>query len=181
MEDRIILVDEQDQEIGSEEKLAAHRTPMLHRAFSIFLYDDDGPETRVLLQQRALDKYHSGGLWANSCCSHPRVGEVLEEATVRRLEEELGVTGVRLREVGSFVYFHRFREDLYEFEYDHVFIGRYAGDVTPNPEEIAQVRWFTVPELQDELTEDSGRPEGQKKFAPWFPMAAAYALHKLIY
>ena len=62
-----------------------------------------------------------------------------------------------------------------------MFLGRYAGEVTPNPEEIAQVRWFTVPELQDELTEDSGRPEGQKKFAPWFPMAAAYALHKLIY
>ncbi|MBQ3301101.1 MAG: isopentenyl-diphosphate Delta-isomerase, partial [Eggerthellaceae bacterium] len=137
--DRIILVDEQDREVGSEEKLTAHRTPLLHRAFSIFLYDDTGEEPRLLLQQRAYGKYHSGGLWANSCCSHPRVGEVLAEATVRRLQEELGVAGVALTEVGSFVYCHKFRDDLYEHEFDHVFVGRYAGPVKPNPEEIARV------------------------------------------
>ena len=196
-QNRIILVDGQDRETGSEEKLTAHRTPMLHRAFSIFLYDDSGEEVRLLLQQRAPGKYHSGGLWANSCCSHPRVGEVLAEATVRRLKEELGVDGVPLTEVGSFVYCHKFRDDLYEHEFDHVFVGRYAGPVHPDPEEIARVEWIPVSRLRDELrsyearrTAAAGKPQADYDplspdtysdpvFAPWFPKAASFVLEWL--
>ncbi|MBR0373401.1 MAG: isopentenyl-diphosphate Delta-isomerase [Mogibacterium sp.] len=203
--DRIILVDEQDREVGSEEKLTAHRTPLLHRAFSIFLYDDTGEEPRLLLQQRAYGKYHSGGLWANSCCSHPRVGEVLAEATVRRLQEELGVAGVALTEVGSFVYCHKFRDDLYEHEFDHVFVGRYAGPVKPNPEEIARVEWVPVSRLRKDLQSYEARraqatgelqtaenaqellhpqtdaPDtySDPVFAAWFPTAASFVLNWL--
>lgn len=176
MDDRIILVDGQDREIGSEEKLTAHRTPMLHRAFSIFLYDDSGEEPMILLQQRAFDKYHSGGLWANSCCSHPRVSEPLEKAAARRLEEELGVTGVPLTEIGSFVYFHRFRDDLYEYEYDHVFVGPYSGEVLPDSKEIARVRWMPVSELKEELGLCGAPHPARSQFAPWFHKAAACAL-----
>ena len=166
-----MLVDELDRETGSAEKLEAHRVPLLHRAFSVFLYDDSGEETRILLQQRAFGKYHSGGLWANACCSHPRAGEPLETAVVRRLEEELGVTGCSPEEVGSFLYFHPFAEDLCEFEYDHVFVCRYAGEVRPDPEEIAQVEWVTEKRLREEL---KGPERG--RFAFWFPIAASYVL-----
>ncbi len=170
-EDRIILVDGEDREIGSAEKTAAHRTPMLHRAFSIFLYDDTGDEPKLLLQQRAFGKYHSGGLWANTCCSHPRVSETLEEAAIRRLAEELGVEGISLTEIGSFIYMHRFQDDLYEHEFDHVFVGRWSGEVHPDPEEIHQVQWVPVSVIQKKLDDPS--------LAPWFPKAVSLVIHYL--
>lgn len=175
MENRIILVDEMDREVGTEEKLAAHQKPMLHRAFSVFLYDDSGDETMLLLQQRAIGKYHSGGLWANACCSHPAASETVLDAAVRRLREELGITGVCLKEIASFIYFHQFKENLFEFEYDHVLVGRYSGAIEANKEEIEQVKWVTVSELQNELSFF-----GDTKYAPWFPMASSFVLNWLL-
>ena len=120
--EELILVDLDDREIGTMDKAEAHRLGRLHRAFSVFIVDCD----RMLIQQRNRGKYHSGGLWANACCSHPRHGETLPEATERRLREELGIS-CELRELFDFVYFSRYVDDLFEYEYDHVFVGEYSG------------------------------------------------------
>lgn len=165
MSDQLICVDVLDRQIGTADKLRCHKEGLLHRAFSIFLMDGN----RILLQQRALGKYHSGGLWANSCCSHPRDGEDLETATQRRLAEELGVT-CPVREIGSFVYRHRFSPELYEYELDHVFVGHFQGEVTPNPEEIMAVRWFEKEELISLMNK---QPE---LFAAWFITALPMVL-----
>lgn len=164
MADHIILVDLLDREIGYEEKMKAHVRPLLHRAFSIFLYHDG----KFLLQRRAFSKYHSGGLWANTCCSHPRRGETLAQAVDRRLREETGVS-CPVREVGSFIYCYKFNEKLYEYEYDHVFVGDYQGEVAPNREEIEEMAWVSAEDLTAGLTE---RP---LDYAPWLPQAAAIA------
>ena len=157
----LILVDLDDRETGQGEKMAVHRRGLLHRAFSVFLFDGD----RLLVQRRAAGKYHCAGLWANTCCSHPRPGEELEDAVKRRLREEAGIE-CEVKEVFSFVYKHRFAEDLYEHEFDHVFLGVYDGAFIPNPEEVADFRWITVEELKADL---AGHPE---KYAPWFRIAA---------
>lgn len=166
--DRIILVDLFDRQIGLEEKMKAHEKPTLHRAFSIFLYHDD----KFLLQRRALHKYHSGGLWANTCCSHPREGEELLEAAGRRLEEEAGIS-CPVREIGSFIYSYRFSDTLYEYEYDHILIGDYEGEVYPNPEEIDKVAWISREQLAHDLV---SRP---REFAPWFLTAFPMVLRAL--
>ncbi|MDR3353761.1 MAG: isopentenyl-diphosphate Delta-isomerase [Synergistaceae bacterium] len=168
MTDQIVLVDIYDRERGGMDKDAAHREPHLHRAFSIFLFDGD----RILLQLRAAHKYHSGNLWTNSCCSHPRVGEDLRSAAPRRLQEELGVLA-ELREIASFVYYHQFADDLYEYEFDHVLIGEYNGPLNPNPEEVAEVLWVTRDSLALDLLE---RP---KAYSAWFRTAAPIVLGHL--
>lgn len=168
MTDRLICVDALDRQIGTADKLRCHREGLLHRAFSIFLMDG----SRFLLQRRALDKYHSGGLWANACCSHPRVGETLPEAVSRRLFEELGIS-CPCREVGSFVYRHQFSPELFEYEYDHVFLGHFRGNVFPNPEEIMEVRWF---ELEELLSLMNQKPD---MFASWFITALPMVLKQL--
>ena len=160
-EDNLILVDISDRQVGTMGKEAAHREGRLHRAFSVFLYHDN----LMLIQRRALHKYHSGGLWANSCCSHPRDGEALDEAVTRRLQEELGVS-CACRELFSFVYRHQFHEDLYEYEYDHVFAGAYDGDYVLNPEEAMEAKWIDIDELAEDLTD---HPE---KYCAWFITAA---------
>lgn len=165
MDDNIILVDFLDREIGYEEKMKAHVSPMLHRAFSIFLYHD----RKFLLQRRALGKYHSGGLWANTCCSHPRKGESLQQAVDRRLLEETGIS-CPVQEAGTFIYSYQFNDNLYEYEYDHVFVGDYQGTVVPNPQEIEEMAWVGVEELLDDLVE---RP---LKYAPWLLTAVPIAL-----
>lgn len=165
MSDMLICVDALDRPIGSADKLRCHREGLLHRAFSVFLVDG----SRILLQRRALHKYHSGGLWANACCSHPRVGETLPDAVSRRLFEELGVQ-CDCREIGSFVYRHRFSPELYEYEYDHVFMGNYQGNVFPNQDEIMEVRWFETDEL---LTLMQEKPD---MFASWFITALPMVL-----
>ncbi|MEE2678967.1 MAG: isopentenyl-diphosphate Delta-isomerase [Myxococcota bacterium] len=158
--EEIILVDEQDREIGFGEKLAVHRDGgRLHRAFSIVLF---GPDGDVLLQKRAAVKYHFGGLWTNACCGHPRRGEVLEKAAERRLREELGVGSV-LRRVFGFVYT---AEDpgsgLTEREFDHVFVGVLREEPRPDPTEIDALRWIQP----DELVRDvAAHPE---RYTPWF-------------
>lgn len=167
--DNLILVDVFDNPIGTADKRRAHTVPLLHRAFSVFLINDRG---ELLLQKRASGKYHSGGLWANACCSHPRIGEETIPSAEARLMEELGVT-CPLREIGCFVYLHRFHDALYEYEYDHVLIGRHCGPFTPNPEEIEELRWVTPAQLTEELRTT---PEC---FASWFLTAAPMVLRFL--
>jgi len=140
----VILVDENDHEIGTMEKHEAHRQGKLHRAFSVFIFHPDG---RMLLQRRALDKYHSAGLWSNACCSHPRPGEELLNAAHRRLREEMGFDA-ELKEVHAFMYRAEFDNGMTEHEYDHVLIGKCDALPKPNPKEAADWIWISVPELQ---------------------------------
>ncbi|MBU7047042.1 MAG: isopentenyl-diphosphate Delta-isomerase [Theionarchaea archaeon] len=160
MDERVILVDENDKELGSEEKIEAHKTGKLHRAFSIFVFNSKG---EMLLQQRALHKYHSGGLWANACCSHPRLGETLEEAVHRRLKEEMGFD-CELKEIFSFIYKAKVGT-LTEHELDHVFIGMYDGDVHPDPGEVGGYRWVTIESLRKDV---QTHPEA---YTEWFKIA----------
>ena len=129
MEEQVILVDEHDREIGTDAKLSAHAAGKLHRAFSVFIFDTDG---NMLLQRRAATKYHSGGLWSNTCCSHPRPGESVHEAAQRRLQEEMGLD-CSLQLALSFTYRKELGNGLSEYEYNHVFLGQFNGTPAPNP------------------------------------------------
>ena len=129
--EQVILVNEQDEALGVMEKMEAHEKAFLHRAFSVFIFNE---QNELLLQRRALSKYHSGGLWTNTCCSHPRPGEEVEDAAKRRLQEEMGFTA-ELTKAFSFVYKASFSNGLTEYEFDHVFTGTYNGNVTVNKEE----------------------------------------------
>jgi isopentenyl-diphosphate Delta-isomerase len=147
--ERVILVTEQDIQIGTEDKLRAHAEGRLHRAFSVFLRND---RDEILLQRRAADKYHSGGLWSNTCCSHPRPGESVHAAARRRLREEMGVTCV-LRHAFAFTYRVQLAGDLWEHEYDHVFLGTWDGTPVPDPAEVAEWRWVSTDDLRREVHE----------------------------
>ena len=129
---QVILVNHQDDPIGVMDKLEAHQKGLLHRAFSIFIFNTKG---EMLLQQRAFDKYHSGGLWTNACCSHPLPGEQTEAAAKRRLMEEMGFT-TSLQPAFSFIYKTNFQNGLTEHEVDHVFTGSYDGPILPDPLEV---------------------------------------------
>jgi isopentenyl-diphosphate delta-isomerase len=145
--DEVVLVNEQDEPVGTMEKMAAHREPHLHRAFSVFLFDN---QQKLLLQQRAPHKYHSGGLWTNTCCSHPKPGEKTFEAAKRRLIEELNVDA-NIQWSFDFIYEANFDNGLYEHEYDHVYIGRYDGLVDPNPFEVAACCYKSLDEIKEDL------------------------------
>ena len=168
MSDALILVDYKDRQIGSCDKETAHREKKRHRAFSVFIYHGN----RMLIRMRNPQKYHSGGLWANACCSHPRLGEELTEAVERRMMEEIGVS-CGVEELFSFTYFTKFSDRMYEYEFDHVFLGDYDGKILPDPEEIAQVRWIELEELKRELTEC---PE---QFSSWFLIAAPRVIEEI--
>ncbi|MBI2642320.1 MAG: isopentenyl-diphosphate Delta-isomerase [Candidatus Wildermuthbacteria bacterium] len=145
----VILVDERDNEIGVLEKIEAHRLGKLHRAFSIFVFNSKG---ELLIQKRALAKYHSGGLWSNTCCSHPRPGEQLEVTARKRLKEEMGIE-CDLREIHKFIYNTEFGNGLVEYEYDHVLVGRSDDMPVVNSEEAEDWRWvdtrFLVADMKD--------------------------------
>ncbi|MBS3121722.1 isopentenyl-diphosphate Delta-isomerase [Candidatus Woesearchaeota archaeon] len=128
MQEQVILVDENDNEIGTEEKQKAHIEGKLHRAFSVFVFN---PKGELLIQRRALDKYHSAGLWTNTCCSHPRQGEATIDAAHRRLKEELGFD-CEIKEIHSFIYKKAFKNGLTEHEFDHVFVGFYDDRINDN-------------------------------------------------
>ena len=161
----ITLVDEHDQPQGPMEKLQAHQEGRLHLAFSIFLLRKRKGQWETLLQQRHADKYHSGGLWTNSCCSHPGWGEYLTQAAKRRLYEELGIE-TPLKAVGYFIYRAELGNGLIEHELDHVLVGEWEGDECfPHPEEIAAIQWMGISELQGALKEKPG------KFTVWLPGA----------
>ena len=172
--DELILVDGLDRPLGSATKERAHREGLLHRAFSVVLVrkGEGGPE--VLLAQRAHGKYHSGGLWGNSCCSHPRVGENVPEAASRRVPEELGCQVSDLREIAAFAYRAVFEGGLAEHEYDHVLLGRAVGELAPASDEVMAVRWVGVDDLARELAE---HPE---HFAAWAPMVLSLALPEIL-
>jgi isopentenyl-diphosphate Delta-isomerase len=159
--EHVILVDPDDTEIGTREKQDAHVTGALHRAFSVFVFDAGG---RMLLQQRAASKYHSGGLWTNACCSHPRPGEATAAAARRRLQEEMGFTAP-LEAAFSFVYRADVGGGLIEHEYDHVFTARYDGEPRPDPAEVGAWRWIAPDALLTEMVDDPA------SFTYWFRVA----------
>lgn len=161
MKDLVILVNQSDTQIGTEEKIQAHKDAKLHRAFSVFIFNSKG---EMLLQQRAIKKYHSGGLWSNACCSHPRPGEETEDAVHRRLKEEMEFD-CELEKAFHFIYKTAFDHGLTEHELDHVFIGKYDGAVVPNPDEVESYRWINV----DSLKKDIGKNAGN--YTSWFKIA----------
>lgn len=162
--DEIILVDPEDRPIGVAPKRTVHLLGLRHRAFSILLRDDAG---RVLLQRRAPDKYHSGGLWANSCCGHPKPGESTHDAAVRRLYEELGLRAA-LTHAGVFTYRAAVGQTMIEHEIDHVFVGAAVGDIAPDPNEISAIAWTAVGDLAADLRENPHR------YAVWLPHVLAF-------
>ena len=172
IEEQVILVDPQGRELGVEEKMQAHRDGVLHLAFSVLLYRDGDNGREFLMHQRALGKYHSGGLWTNTCCSHPRLNESMEQAGIRRLGEEMGIVDIcQLSDVASFVYHAELDNDLVEHELDHVLVAQAANiTVTPNPDEVMAYRWWTQSELQTALEQE---PEC---FTAWFPQVFALTL-----
>ncbi len=160
-QENVILVDTADTIVGSMEKYEAHRKGLLHRAFSVFLFND---QDQLLLQQRALDKYHCGGLWTNSCCSHQRLGESNLDAAGRRLMEELGIKAFDLHDAFSFVYSAQFDNGLTEHEFDHVLIGKFNGEPAFNPTEVAAVQYMDQNQIEEEIT------LFPDKFTPWFKL-----------
>ena len=150
MEDHVILVDESDNQIGTMEKLEAHLNGALHRAFSVFIFNH---RQELLLQQRALEKYHSAGLWTNTCCSHPKPGESLIDAANRRLQEEMGMQ-TELVYGFPFTYEAAFSNDLIEHEYDHVFFGQSDKLPQPNSEEVAAYKYVSLSTLEQELNDN---------------------------
>ncbi|KPJ94628.1 MAG: isopentenyl-diphosphate delta-isomerase [Gemmatimonas sp. SG8_17] len=147
MEELVVLVDDADRELGCEEKLAAHRSGALHRAFSTFVTNRSG---QLLLQRRAATKYHSPRLWSNTCCGHPRPGESIEAAAHRRLREEMGFD-CSLTVSFSFTYRAELGGGMVEHEIDHVLVGQFNGDPVANPEEVEAWRWIDKAELAAEI------------------------------
>lgn len=168
MSSSLILTDLYDNEIGTMSKSDAHRLGRLHRAFSVFIIDGD----KMLIQKRHRSKYHSGGLWANACCSHPRHGESLDKAVPRRLYEELGVQ-CPVRELFSFIYFSQYAQNLFEYEYDHVFIGSYSGRFDYDRSEIEELQWVGLDTLERRML------ESPQEFASWFMIAAPKVLQHI--
>lgn len=173
-DDAMILVDGLDRQIGVASKTRVHVEGLLHRAFSVVLVrtGESGPE--ILLARRAEGKYHSAGLWANSCCSHPRDGEDTMAAAYRRVREELRCEAVGLRDIASFAYRTVFDGGLSEHEFDHVLVGKCEGAPDPEPTEVAEVRWVGAEDVADELAR---HPE---HFAAWAPMVLSIALPEIL-
>ncbi|HSH45800.1 MAG TPA: isopentenyl-diphosphate Delta-isomerase, partial [Longimicrobiales bacterium] len=151
--ERVVLVDERDVPRGASEKLRAHRDGELHRAFSVLVFDGRG---RLLLQKRAAGKYHSGGLWSNTCCGHPRPGEPTVDAARRRLREEMDID-TTLRPLLTFRYRADVGGGLTENEYDHVLVGRYDAEPRPDPAEAEAWRWSALSGLRGEVGRDPDR------------------------
>jgi isopentenyl-diphosphate delta-isomerase len=158
---QVILVNERDEPTGAMEKIEAHEKGLLHRAFSVFIFNEQG---EMLLQQRAPGKYHSPNLWTNACCSHPAPGEEVSAAAHRRLKEEMGFD-TELEKAFAFTYRAEFENGLTEHEFDHVFVGRYNGPVNPDPLEVSRYRYLNLRELRKELQEQPGL------FTEWFKIA----------
>jgi isopentenyl-diphosphate Delta-isomerase len=156
--EEVIVVDQNDKVIGTANKILAHSEGKLHRAFSIFIFNS---KNELLLQKRAKSKYHSGGLWSNTCCSHPRPKESVIQAANRRLEEEMGIFS-NMKEIFSFKYSTKLENKLIENEYDHVLIGEYDGLPVINQEEVNDWKWITINKLLQDLQEN------EAKYTYWF-------------
>jgi isopentenyl-diphosphate delta-isomerase len=161
MQENVILVNERDEQVGILEKIEAHRKALLHRAFSVFIFNS---KNEMLLQRRASGKYHSPGLWTNACCSHPRPGEDTTEAATRRLREELGFT-TPIKKIFDFTYRSEFENGLTEFEFDHVYVGNYDETFVPNPEEVDGALFRDLDEIGQDLENHPA------KYTSWFHLA----------
>lgn len=157
----VILVDEHDVPTGTMEKMEVHQKALLHRAFSIFVFNEKG---EILLQKRADKKYHSGGLWTNACCSHPQPGEETLAAAQMRLQEEMGFNA-ELKKAFDFIYKAAFDNGLTEHEFDHVFVGTYNGAIIPNAEEVSDYCFKSVEEIKNSI---KSHPQ---KYTEWFKIA----------
>ena len=159
--ERVVLVDENDNDLGTMEKMEAHEKGLLHRAFSVFIFNKKG---EMLLQQRSLRKYHSGGLWTNACCIHPRKDEKPINAASRRLKEEMGFE-TPLVKAFDFTYKATFLNGLSEYEFDHVFVGYYDGKIEPNFSEVEAFTYRSLERLE------MGISEYPEFFTEWFLIA----------
>ena len=157
----LILVDENDVPVGTMEKIEVHQKALLHRAFSIFIFNSKGD---MLLHQRAMNKYHSGGLWTNACCSHPGNGQQTIDAAQKRLEEEMGFT-VPLAKAFDFIYKAVLENGLTEYEYDHVFVGFYDGEINPDSKEVKDFCFASMQEIKNSFL---SHPQ---KYTEWFKIA----------
>ncbi len=168
--DTVVLVDENDRETGTMEKIEAHRKGLLHRAFSVFILNSKG---ELLLQRRASGKYHSPGLWTNTCCSHPRPGEDVADAAHRRLYEEMGMKG-EMYSSFSFIYRADFDNGLTEHEFDHVFIGISDDIPVPDESEVDGIRYVNLEDLTEDIENNPGN------YTVWFRIAYPETREKLI-
>ncbi|MFB9055327.1 isopentenyl-diphosphate Delta-isomerase [Mariniflexile ostreae] len=157
-EEKVILVNEKNEQIGLMPKMEAHEKAVLHRAFSVFIFND---KNELMIQQRALSKYHTPGLWANTCCSHQREGESNIDAGKRRLQEEMGFV-VDLKESISFIYKAPFDNGLTEHEFDHILLGKYNGEPIINPDEVASWKWMSLDAIRKDI---EAHPE---RYTAWF-------------
>jgi isopentenyl-diphosphate delta-isomerase len=164
--DYVILVDEQDNEIGVMEKLRAHELGKLHRAFSVFIFND---KKELLLQQRAINKYHSGGLWTNTCCSHPSPNETIKDAAIRRLYEEMGMT-CDLKIINNFIYKTEFENGLIEHEFDYILTGISNSTPQINKTEVETYKWQQISEIQNDINLNPNQ------FTTWFKIAIQKAI-----
>lgn len=167
--DKVILVDTQDNVLGEMDKLSAHQKGRLHRAFSIFIFNEDG---EMLIHQRAKNKYHGANLWTNACCSHLQMNELLTESALERLDYEMGLQ-CPIRKVFSFIYHSKVENNLIEHELDYVFIGYTNQKPIPNKDEVADYKWMSIPALQSWINK---QPE---KFTTWFRIALPTVLNEL--
>ena len=163
-EDKVILVDKNDNQVGLMPKLEAHEKGVLHRAFSIFIFNS---KYELLLQKRASSKYHSGGLWTNTCCSHPREGEDILDAANRRLNEEMGIK-TSLRKVYDFIYKAELDNQLTEHEFDHVFYGVCDNDPILNKDEAEDFKWVDMETLNNDIMKN------EDNYTVWFKIAFEY-------
>ncbi|MDT7833187.1 isopentenyl-diphosphate Delta-isomerase [Flavobacteriaceae bacterium S356] len=169
MEEQVILVDTQDNQIGLMPKMEAHEKAVLHRAFSVFIFNDKG---ELMLQQRAADKYHSPLLWTNTCCSHQRDGETSLEAGKRRLQEEMGFT-TDLEEIFWFVYKAPFDNGLTEHELDHVMVGTFNGEPDINKEEVEAYKWMSLDAVKEDMETNPDQ------YTAWFKIIFQESYSKL--
>ena len=163
-EEKVILVDKNDNQVGLMPKLEAHEKGVLHRAFSIFIFNS---KYELLLQKRASSKYHSGGLWTNTCCSHPREGEDTLDAANRRLDEEMGIK-TSLRKVYDFIYKAELDNQLTEHEFDHVFYGVFDNDPILNKDEAEDFKWVDMETLNNDIIKN------EDNYTVWFKIAFEY-------
>ena len=164
VKEKVVLVDKSDNQIGLMPKLEAHQKGILHRAFSIFLFNS---ENQILLQKRSLIKYHSAGLWTNTCCSHPRDGEDIIDAGKRRLYEEMGIK-TELKKEFEFTYKEVLGNGLTEHEFDHVLIGNFNGNPILNKDEVEDWKWMSLEEIEKDINEN------KEYYTVWFVIAFNY-------
>ena len=160
MREHVILVDLNNKEVGTMEKMEAHERGLLHRAFSIFIFNSNG---QMLLHERAHDKYHCGGMWTNAICSHPRPGENQSQALRRKMKQEMGFCA-DVEKAFDFTYRAELKNGLVEYEYDQIFFGVYEGKLVPNPDEVNDFRYVSVSQIRKEIEENTVR------FTPWFKL-----------